>query len=55
MTPAPGAVEVGEVAVLPDPRNFDGWLAFVRNGCSAVIPNGRSRDNISVPTPMDGS
>lgn len=46
---AHGEVEAGGVAVLPDPGDLDGWLAFERNDSSAEIPDGRLGDNVHGP------
>jgi len=54
-TPAPCGLEVGGVAVLPGPGNFEGWPAFGRNDHSVVIPDARFGDNINGPRQRTGS
>ena len=50
-----GRLEIGGVAVLPDPRNSDSGLIFEQNGASGAIPNARFGNDIHDPTQRTGS
>ena len=48
--PTVRGLDVGGIAVLPDPYNSDGWLVSERNGASGAIPDARLGDNTHDPT-----
>ena len=50
-----GGLEIGGVAVLPDPRNSDSGLIFEQNDASGVIPNARFGNDVHDPTQRTGS
>jgi len=54
-TPAPGEVEISEIAVLLEPRRLAGCLGFKRNDPNVAIPDVRFGDHIGCPTQRTGS